>query len=117
MSLAQGHDLRRQNDELRAEIQRLTRTIEKLTHSRSPAIRFTARWARVWWDPYLGEGPELQESMLELGLIERVTMNEPCDDECSCEEAGCDFPTSCYQPTEMLRTIRRVAEVLENESA
>lgn len=41
----------------------------------------------------------VQTSAVECGLLEAVTVTEPCDpDQCVCAEAG-DFPVECYQRT------------------
>ena len=44
---------------------------------------------------------DIQDMALELGLIEAVTVNEPCAaadiDQCRCLEYDADFPTTCLR--------------------
>jgi hypothetical protein len=52
------------------------------------------------------EGDYLQELGVDTGMLEQVTVTEPCTDEgCRCAEVS-DFPLTCYRETQVARNAR-----------
>jgi ribulose kinase len=49
------------------------------------------------------DGADLQELALKYGLLEEVTVNEPCGDACMCNEVVGEFPTTCYRRMEIVK--------------
>ena len=46
----------------------------------------------------------MQASALKHGLLKEVGKSEPCGEACLCADYGIDFPTGCYQFTEVIAT-------------
>ena len=51
------------------------------------------------------DGGDIQDWATECGLLEKVTVTEPCAGECRCAEYG-DFPTTCYRETAATREVK-----------
>lgn len=45
------------------------------------------------------DGSEIQDMAVEHGLLKQEEMKEPCSGNCTCLEAGAEFPTQCYRKT------------------
>lgn len=77
-----------------------------MTHQYILDIRvaaFVRKLAEVCWDGGDVSGGELQRWMVDHGLLRKVTMSQPCDQDdetvfCVCKDADAAFPTSCYRP-------------------
>lgn len=49
------------------------------------------------------EGDDLQEIAVKYGLLTPVIANEPCGEECWCQETHGEFPTTCYRKCSLLK--------------
>lgn len=47
------------------------------------------------------DGGAAQDKALELGLLQWVTVTEPCGEDCNCMLYG-EFPQECLQPVELV---------------
>jgi hypothetical protein len=43
------------------------------------------------------DGGSVQDKAHALGLLVEVSVPEPCSENCSCAEFGCDFPINCFR--------------------
>jgi len=49
---------------------------------------------RTWEGGEL-DGGELQDLLLEAGILVPVEVAEPCGENCNCADYDCEFPTTC----------------------
>lgn len=47
------------------------------------------------------DGGDVQDKMEELGLLVRITVNEPCGETCRCLEYYDEFPAECLRLVEV----------------
>lgn len=89
---------------LRARVSQLEATVAG--HSKLAAF---GAWAlKAFRDDDLGDvnGGDAQDAALRLGVLEAVSVAEPCGDACNCAEYG-DFPLTCYRyPAEIAAALR-----------
>ena len=48
------------------------------------------------WDGNGLDGGELQDALVEAGVMKEVMATEPCGEKCDCREYD-DFPQTCYR--------------------
>ena len=72
------------------------------------ALRQFAGWAidEAWQGRDI-DGGSVQDKARDLGLIDEVTVAEPCSDMCNCGDGG--FPTTCYRLGPVLAAERKGA--------
>lgn len=51
---------------------------------------------RTWEGGEL-DGWDLQDLLLDAGILTPVEVTEPCGENCKCEEYDCEFPTTCHR--------------------
>lgn len=73
------------------------------------ALRQFVNWAvgEVWQGRDISGG-DVQDKARDLGLIDEVTVTEPCSDMCNCGDGG--FPTTCYRLGPVLAAAARKGE-------
>lgn len=76
-------------------------TITALYAERDGLRAFADRIMGEWPDVGGLDGGDLQDIAERTGLLAKVTMQEPCGENCNCEGYG-DFPMECYRKTSML---------------
>ena len=61
--------------------------------------RLIERLVNSWRDAVDLDGSDLQEWLVEAGVLEEVIVSEPCREDCACAEFyGQDqFPVTCYR--------------------
>jgi hypothetical protein len=65
-----------------------------------------AKLAEICWDGGSLDGGELQEMLVEAGVLTGVVINEPCGERCRCSEYDVAPPWTCYRLTEAFQTCR-----------
>jgi hypothetical protein len=65
-----------------------------------------AKLAEVCWDGGSLDGGELQEMLVEAGVLTDVVINEPCGKRCRCSEYDVAPPWVCYRLAEAFRERR-----------
>lgn len=61
-------------------------------------VGFANEILRIAWDGNDIDGGTAQELADKYGLIQEVTVTEPCGEHCQCAELA-EFPTKCYRKT------------------
>jgi hypothetical protein len=56
-----------------------------------------AKLAEICWDGGALDGGELQQMLVEAGVLIDVIADEPCGPDCRCRDAG--WPAICYRLT------------------
>ena len=49
------------------------------------------------------DGADIQDKLVELGLLQSVTVTEPCGEYCDCAEYYGEFPAPCLRLVEGVR--------------
>lgn len=65
-----------------------------------------AKLAEICWDGGSLDGGELQEMLVEAGVLTGVVINAPCGGRCRCSEYDVDPPWVCYRLTEAFQRER-----------
>ena len=55
------------------------------------------------------DGGDLQDWMVEAGVLAPTRMQAPCGEWCRCDQIGADFPATCYRVTELGRACQQAA--------
>ena len=55
--------------------------------------------AEAAWDGGSLDGSELQDLLVEAGVLTETIADEPCGPNCRCRAYDAGWPTSCYQLT------------------
>jgi ferredoxin len=62
--------------------------------------KLVAKLAEICWDGGSLDGGELQEMLVEAGVLIGVVIKEPCAGKCRCSECDVEPPWVCYRLTE-----------------
>jgi hypothetical protein len=62
-----------------------------------------ARLAEVCWDGDTLDGGELQQMLVEAGVLVETIADEPCGPDCRCRAYDAGWPATCYRLTEAYR--------------
>lgn len=58
---------------------------------------FVHKLAQRCWEGGELDGGELQDMLVEAGILVPETVNEPCGENCACADYVFEFPTTCYR--------------------
>jgi hypothetical protein len=56
-----------------------------------------AKLAEICWDGGSLDGAELQDWLVDAGVLREVIVDEPCGQHCRCREADATPPWICYR--------------------
>ena len=65
-------------------------------------LRAFAQFVLEDWPEGVPDEFEVQDKAIEFGLLEGHEVEEPCGENCWCEEYRGEFPVTCYRRTKLL---------------